>query len=330
MAFYERFLERCKALGVKKTTIVLKAGASKGNLSRWKNGSIPNGRTLTRLAEQLECTVNDLLEGKSAQKDSGSDEPREKGESIAMPEKSFVERVAQLLDARDKDFRWLESKIGISYSRIKTFSDNHTIGKEFAIRASGRKLALSVDDIGNIAFCFGVSDDYLLGDASDDERICLLCAHELGDILRTATPDGGYKHKCPNCGTYEVTSDFILEFAGNVDVLDKKYLLSGWSRQFGDTDHPVVFTANKAKDVLSNPLTPRSAEAKISRLLGYCYENISLEDSTVEIKHPAVCYAKDKNELQLIINAVKDKGILEWVYDNYHRFSGSSAVELDA
>jgi transcriptional regulator with XRE-family HTH domain/nucleoside 2-deoxyribosyltransferase len=125
MIFYERFLERCKDVGIAPTTVVMKALGNKGILSQWKRGSTPTGRTLTRLAAELNCTVDDLLGNAEEEKNEnenlkgveimqnndetiidGSDENnrfgtwvKAKRESMGMSEQDFAKKIDAYWDA---------------------------------------------------------------------------------------------------------------------------------------------------------------------------------------------------------------------------------------
>lgn len=41
--------------------MVLSIGISKGNISKWRNGTIPTGDILIKLADALDCSVDYLL-----------------------------------------------------------------------------------------------------------------------------------------------------------------------------------------------------------------------------------------------------------------------------
>lgn len=59
--FYEQLLKRCNELGLGPTRLIEGLGMSSGNLSKWKNGTIPNGEVLKAIAHKLDCTVDYLL-----------------------------------------------------------------------------------------------------------------------------------------------------------------------------------------------------------------------------------------------------------------------------
>lgn len=60
--FWERFYNLCVACGTKPNPVAKTIGISSGVVSKWKNtGSLPNGETLIKLADYLDCSVDYLL-----------------------------------------------------------------------------------------------------------------------------------------------------------------------------------------------------------------------------------------------------------------------------
>lgn len=59
--FFDILKERCAEKGIKLTPLLKKLGISLGSTSNWKNGTIPNGEILEKLAEALDCSVDYLL-----------------------------------------------------------------------------------------------------------------------------------------------------------------------------------------------------------------------------------------------------------------------------
>jgi len=59
--FYERLKEVCKNSNTTATAVTLELGLSRGNLGRWKTGTIPNGAILSKLSERLNVSVDYLL-----------------------------------------------------------------------------------------------------------------------------------------------------------------------------------------------------------------------------------------------------------------------------
>lgn len=94
--FYNRLQELCKERGVALTNVVVDTlKMSRGNLSRWKNGAVPKGDTLSTLAEYFGVSTDYLL---------GTDSAKEKCMTIldnpdltlTADEKWFILKLRQL------------------------------------------------------------------------------------------------------------------------------------------------------------------------------------------------------------------------------------------
>lgn len=60
--FWERFYNRCLLKGTKPNPVAKEINISSGIVTKWKNdGTLPNGETLLRLADHLDCSVDYLL-----------------------------------------------------------------------------------------------------------------------------------------------------------------------------------------------------------------------------------------------------------------------------
>lgn len=61
--FYENVNRICKEKGTTATTVLREIGASTGNVSKWKNGSIPNIDLALRFAQYLGVSLDYLVTG---------------------------------------------------------------------------------------------------------------------------------------------------------------------------------------------------------------------------------------------------------------------------
>ncbi len=61
MPFWERLYDMCARKGCKPNTVAKAIGLSSATATKWKNGSIPNGEALARIADELNCSVDYLL-----------------------------------------------------------------------------------------------------------------------------------------------------------------------------------------------------------------------------------------------------------------------------
>jgi transcriptional regulator with XRE-family HTH domain len=59
--FWERFYQLCEYNGFKPNPLGKSLGISSGSLTKWKNGGIPNGDSLIKIADHLNCSVDYLL-----------------------------------------------------------------------------------------------------------------------------------------------------------------------------------------------------------------------------------------------------------------------------
>lgn len=59
--FWERLYNLCLQKGCKPNTIAKSIGLSTATATKWKNGSIPNGEALAKIADYLDCSVDYLL-----------------------------------------------------------------------------------------------------------------------------------------------------------------------------------------------------------------------------------------------------------------------------
>ena len=59
--FWNRFYSLCIQKGIKPNPLGSKIGISSGVITKWKNGTIPNGDTLIKIADYLDCSVDYLL-----------------------------------------------------------------------------------------------------------------------------------------------------------------------------------------------------------------------------------------------------------------------------
>ena len=68
--FYERLKKLCDERGLALTNVVVnELHMSRGNLSRWKNGNVPKGDTLSALAEYFGVSTDYLLGTAELKKD---------------------------------------------------------------------------------------------------------------------------------------------------------------------------------------------------------------------------------------------------------------------
>lgn len=79
--FWEIFVKLCADNGEKPTPLVTKLGFSKGNVSYWKNGHLPQAVALHKIADYFGVTVEYLLGKEEPQKEKA---PTEEALKVAL------------------------------------------------------------------------------------------------------------------------------------------------------------------------------------------------------------------------------------------------------
>ena len=60
--FWERFYQMCILKGTKPNPVAKEIGISSGIVTKWKtDATLPNGETLIKIADYLDCSVDYLL-----------------------------------------------------------------------------------------------------------------------------------------------------------------------------------------------------------------------------------------------------------------------------
>lgn len=121
--FYERLKGLCREKGVALTILIRELHMSSGNLSRWKNGGVPKGDTLSALAEYFGVSTDYLL---------GNDVRKEKALTIlddpeivlTSDEKWLVLKYREL----DKEGRTMVESVLISESRRTERKSDQVVG----------------------------------------------------------------------------------------------------------------------------------------------------------------------------------------------------------
>ena len=59
--FFERLIALCEKKGIRPNTVAKAIGLSSAVATKWKAGTLPNGETLCKIADYLDCSVDYLL-----------------------------------------------------------------------------------------------------------------------------------------------------------------------------------------------------------------------------------------------------------------------------
>lgn len=85
--FWERFYNLCLERGTKPLPVVKELSIATGSITKWKNGTVPNGTTLQKIADHFGVTIGYLL----------GTEQKEK--ALPSPAQSLNETEAELVKA---------------------------------------------------------------------------------------------------------------------------------------------------------------------------------------------------------------------------------------
>lgn len=81
--FWENFIKLCAEKGKTPTSVVLDLGYSKGTVTHWKNGHVPQVLALHKIADYFGVTVEYLL-GKETEKPQKEKAPTEEALKVAL------------------------------------------------------------------------------------------------------------------------------------------------------------------------------------------------------------------------------------------------------
>lgn len=101
--FYENFVLICKKSGKKPTNVIAELGLSAGNLSKWKNGVVPKGNTLEKIATYFNVTSDSLLGIEKAEEDLLTQRLIKEVRSLSDEDLKKVIEYAELLKLKSND-----------------------------------------------------------------------------------------------------------------------------------------------------------------------------------------------------------------------------------
>jgi len=61
--FFNNLTKICEERNIKLTPLLTELKLSKGNISKWRNGTLPTGEILIKLSKRLNCSIDFLLFG---------------------------------------------------------------------------------------------------------------------------------------------------------------------------------------------------------------------------------------------------------------------------
>ena len=78
MSFWDNYVMLCKTNGTTPNAVTKALGYSNATATKWKNGSVPSGKTLKKISEHFGVTVDSLLDIEGSQtEESGNITDRE-------------------------------------------------------------------------------------------------------------------------------------------------------------------------------------------------------------------------------------------------------------
>ena len=97
--FYKRLTELCIKKSITITSMLKDIGASTQSKTKWKNGTIPNGEMLVKVAEYLDTSIDYLLRGIPATDDF---DPLTKEIIVRVEEMNTVQKAELLTELNKK------------------------------------------------------------------------------------------------------------------------------------------------------------------------------------------------------------------------------------
>lgn len=92
--FWDNFYLLCQKINKKPLNVVSELGISSGSITKWKNGTLPRGETLSKLASYFGVSVDYLL-GKEVDQTSDDQKIKELTEMVAdMSDDQFSQLAA--------------------------------------------------------------------------------------------------------------------------------------------------------------------------------------------------------------------------------------------
>lgn len=99
--FWERLNQQCLQKNCKPNTVAKAIGLSNAIATKWKNGAIPNGEALSKIADYLDCSVDYLLGREAPKKEPTAFEDERQAELLEifdrMPDEESKENLMQVV-----------------------------------------------------------------------------------------------------------------------------------------------------------------------------------------------------------------------------------------
>jgi repressor LexA len=132
--FWENFFELCKKNNLKPLRVVKDIGIASGSITKWKNGSIPNSRSLTKIADYFGVSVEYLL---------GKETPAAQSETIALDHNNL--RMVPLFETVSAGFGAYASEDIQDYMPVY-FHNPSEAAQTICIKVRGNSMSPKIED----------------------------------------------------------------------------------------------------------------------------------------------------------------------------------------
>lgn len=102
--FWDNLFHLCMNKGIKPNALVDEIGVSSGIITKWKNGTTPNGETLKKIADYFDVSVDYLL-GRTDKPELLAAHTADDSHDLTPEQREELEQFKQFIIQRDKNKR---------------------------------------------------------------------------------------------------------------------------------------------------------------------------------------------------------------------------------
>jgi hypothetical protein len=149
---------------------------------------------------------------------------------------------------------------------------------------------------------------------SDYTKTCMFCKRNV-KVVNYIGGDG-YLFECDNCGKYGITLEAYQDLTSTIekDYNSEFHLFSGAIREINDLKlpRPHIDRAN-FRSIFNTIKIPKTFPERLDKLLLYIERNTKRYGEVIVIssEQPAICYAKNQNELVAMIECQLEERMLK-------------------
>ena len=104
--FYDNFKKICDARGLKPTPVIQASGCPSSSIGRWKNGGMPNGDSVLKLSNYLQCSTDLLL--------TGHEYTPNEADALSVDEKKLIQMFRVLPEEKKE---WIFDMARVAYDK---------------------------------------------------------------------------------------------------------------------------------------------------------------------------------------------------------------------